>query len=319
MLAYVMMVNEKQSSGVRPLNPDNEQFKQMATFGGNMSRLFAPHIYTNFLAWLRSYDASYDNYASPDEAQLAGYRRVFIDKPADVDINGIVTDDNGKTAATFRNGKIITRSDDWIGYTNSDSGSWLRLPLDKNYTVELTVSNDTKLNIRLAEYSVSEGKEVRTVSSDSRYSWNKLKSYKNGTVRLSVPAAGAGKSGYVLPTDENYSISVSGTAAPKTKYSSSVPKIKNVRVKAGKKSLTVSWKKHSAKQRAKFTRTEIQYSTSKNFRSYKIVYASRAKALHKIKGLKEGVKYYVRVRNVKKTSAVKYVSKWSAVKSAKVK
>jgi hypothetical protein len=46
---------------------------------------------------------------------------------------------------------------------------------------------------------------------------------------------------------------------------------------------------------------------------------SKTKASYKIKGLKRDTKYYVRVRNVKKKSAVKYVSKWSALKKAKVK
>jgi hypothetical protein len=248
---------------------------------------------------------------------------VYINQPEGVDVAGIVRTEDGSAAAIFKNGRILSRKDDWIGYTKSDNGGWLRLPLDNSYTVELKVSKNSKLNIKLAEYSVYDGKIARVVNRDSKYNWTVLDAYKDGAVSLNVPAVAEGESGYALPSAAEYSISVSGGSDPvpgtNPKYSSSIPKIKNFKAKAGSKSITVSWKKHSAKQRAKFSRTEVQYSTYKSFKKYKVVIVSRSKTSYKIKGLKKGTKYYVRVRNAKKTSTVKYVSKWSAVKSVKVK
>ena len=83
---------------------------------------------------------------------------MYINQPEGVDVAGIVRTEDGSAAAIFKNGRILSRKDDWIGYTKSDNGGWLRLPLDNSYTVELTVSKDSKLNIRLAEYSVYDGK-----------------------------------------------------------------------------------------------------------------------------------------------------------------
>ena len=82
-------------------------------------------------------------------------------------------------------------------------------------------------------------------------------------------------------------------------------------LKAGKKSLTVKFKKQTSG-----SGYEIQYSTSKSFKGAKTVKISKNKTVSKtIKKLKSKKTYYVRVRVVKGS----YKSNWSSVKKVKVK
>ena len=82
-------------------------------------------------------------------------------------------------------------------------------------------------------------------------------------------------------------------------------------LKAGKKSLTVKFKKQTSG-----SGYEIQYSTSKSFKGAKTVKISKNKTVSKtIKKLKSKKTYYVRVRVVKGS----YKSSWSSDKKVKVK
>jgi hypothetical protein len=332
-LTHFLFDNSLQSSRIKPLNPDNEQFKQLATIIGCFKSCDATHYVEVDYAWLQAASGLYSDYEGPTDSNLAGYRRLRISKPESVDINGTVRDENGKAVAVLKNGKLVSRTDTWIGYTGSDEGGWFRLPFDHSYTVEMKVSKDSKINVSVGEYSFKEGSVLRSVDSDSQYDWTKLDAYKNGAVVLSLPKV---SEDYNLPSKAEYSISVSGnsqsdskditdnTDTPdvtvvKTKYSSSVPKAMNVKAEAGTKSVTVSWKKLSSKKLKKFSKVEVQYSTSKKFNNYKSIDVSKSKTSLKIKGLKKNKTYYVRVRNVKKSTGVRYVSKWSAVCKAKAK
>ncbi len=83
-------------------------------------------------------------------------------------------------------------------------------------------------------------------------------------------------------------------------------------LKAGKKSFTVKYKKQTSG-----SGYEIQYSTSKKFKSAKTVKISKNKTVSKtVKKLKSKKTYYVRVRVTKGSS---YKSSWSSVKKVKVK
>ncbi|WP_051208729.1 BspA family leucine-rich repeat surface protein [Butyrivibrio sp. WCD3002] len=90
------------------------------------------------------------------------------------------------------------------------------------------------------------------------------------------------------------------------------------KVKAGKKSFTVSWKKQTAKGIKGY---EIQYSMDKKFKKdVKIVTIGKTKTTSKkIKKLKSGETYYIRVRTYKKANSKKVYSKWSKAKSITVK
>ncbi len=90
------------------------------------------------------------------------------------------------------------------------------------------------------------------------------------------------------------------------------------KVKAGKKSITVTWKKQTAKGIKGY---EIQYSTDKKFtKDVKTVTVNKAKTTSKtIKKLTPKKKYYVRIRTFKKSGKEKIYSKWSKSKNVKVK
>jgi len=85
---------------------------------------------------------------------------------------------------------------------------------------------------------------------------------------------------------------------------------------AGKKSLKVAITKKSTQ----VTGYEVQYSTSKSFKSYKSKWlTSYKKTSLTITGLSAKKTYYVRVRTYKKVGGVTYYSGWSTIKYKKTK
>ena len=92
------------------------------------------------------------------------------------------------------------------------------------------------------------------------------------------------------------------------------------KISAGKKKLTVKWKK----QKNQISGYQIQYSTNKNFKSgKKTITLSKKKTSRTLSKLKAKKKYYVRVRTYKNVKVnkkrEKIYSGWSKVKSVKVK
>lgn len=99
-----------------------------------------------------------------------------------------------------------------------------------------------------------------------------------------------------------------------------LPAVKIKRPKALKKAATIKWKKISKKNRKKIKKVQIQCSTDKYFRkNVKTKYAKSSKTSYKIKGLKSGKKYYVRIRAYTKKDLEAHASKWSKKKSFKAK
>lgn len=80
---------------------------------------------------------------------------------------------------------------------------------------------------------------------------------------------------------------------------------------AGKKQLKVTWKKNSS-----VSGYQLQYSTSKKFKSAKSVTVNGNKTTNKtLKNLKAKKIYYLRIRTYKVVSGKKYYSDWSSVKT----
>ena len=91
--------------------------------------------------------------------------------------------------------------------------------------------------------------------------------------------------------------------------------VKGLKLKAGKKKVTVTYKKVSGA-----TSYKVTYSTSKKFKKAKTVTVKSGKAVKKtISKLKSKKTYYVKVCAVKKVKGKSYTGKWSAVKKVKVK
>ncbi|WP_026494668.1 Ig-like domain-containing protein [Butyrivibrio sp. WCD3002] len=89
--------------------------------------------------------------------------------------------------------------------------------------------------------------------------------------------------------------------------------------KASKNKISLSWKKQTAKGIKGY---EIQYSTDKGFKKdvTNTVTIKKAKTTKTtIKKLKSKTKYYVRIRTFSKKNGEKVYSKWSKIKSVKVK
>lgn len=88
-------------------------------------------------------------------------------------------------------------------------------------------------------------------------------------------------------------------------------------VKAQKKAMKVTWKKLADKVNG----YQVRYSTSKSFKASKTLSVKYTKKVNSktVKKLKSGKRYYVKVRAYVKNADGTYYSKWSKVKSVKVK
>ena len=102
-----------------------------------------------------------------------------------------------------------------------------------------------------------------------------------------------------------------------TKYFKILPKGTSLsKLTAGKKKLTVKWKKQSTQT----TGYQIRYSLKSSMKSAKTVTIKSNKTTSKvIKSLKAKKKYYVQVRTYKTVKSVKYYSSWSKKQSLKTK
>ena len=111
--------------------------------------------------------------------------------------------------------------------------------------------------------------------------------------------------------NQNNKPTPSPTAAPVKKPG----QVKGLKLKSGKKKMTVTYKKVSGA-----TSYKVTYSTSKKFKKAKTVTVKSGKTVKKtISKLKSKKTYYVKVCAVKKVKGKSYTGKWSAVKKVKVK
>ena len=99
---------------------------------------------------------------------------------------------------------------------------------------------------------------------------------------------------------------VTVTVAPKKQGISLVNKIK--------KQLTIKWKKNT-----KASGYQVVYSTNKKFTGKKTVRKAKTTTSYKIKGLKKGKKYYVKVRSYKTVNGKRIYGAYSTAKKATIK
>lgn len=189
-------------------------------------------------------------------------------------------------------------------------------------TAETVFDKDTTVYAHWKKNVVSATPNVKLSTSAYTY---------NGKVK--TPGVKVSVNGTVL-TKDNYSVSYGKGRKNVGKYTVKVtlkndyagsktvsfkinpPKSAVKKLKKGKKSFTVYVKKQS-KQTSGY---QVQYSTSKKFKSPKTKsLTSYKKTKLKVKKLKKHKKYYVRVRTYKKVGKAKYYSSWSSAKSVKTK
>ena len=228
---------------------------------------------------------------------------------------------DAETARTDKDGKLAELPDavregytfeGW--FTAAEGGD--AVTADTVFDKDTTVFAHWKKNIVSATPSVK--------LSTSTYTYN-------GKVK--TPGVKVSVNGTVL-TKDNYSVSYGKGRKNVGKYTVKVtlkneyagsktvsfkinpPKSAVKKLKKGKKSFTVYVKKQS-KQTSGY---QVQYSTSKKFKSPKTKsLTSYKKTKLKVKKLKKHKKYYVRVRTYKKVGKTKYYSSWSSAKSVKTK
>ena len=87
--------------------------------------------------------------------------------------------------------------------------------------------------------------------------------------------------------------------------------VKSAKVKKGKGSLTVKWKKQNKKNQKKFDGYEIRYSTSGNINTAKAITVGKSKKSKKIGKLARKTTYYVWVSSYKNVNGVRNYSNWS--------
>lgn len=343
-LASLIFGNSLQSSKIEPLKFDNEQFCQMATFLGNFSRYASMHMYMSVYSWYREASPYYADFSKGTEAQNTGYRRVLISQPEGVSVSGTVTDSGGRQIASFTESGITSRNDEWTGMTTSDSGNWLRLQIDRPCKVNIQFSKDAAVSLEVDDYSITDGSVKRAVTGDDSGSWKGLDAKRGETLTIDMPAAeyrdgkydltsavytlsrkekgsSAGSNdtaGKTAPATKN---STAGSAAAKTTtvYSKTVPAADSVKAKSGRRNFTVSWKKLPAKKLKKISGIQLQYSKYRNFKNAKTVTLKKTRRSYRLKGLKKGSTYYIRVRNVRSSGSTAYVSSWSKKMKVTVK
>jgi len=85
-----------------------------------------------------------------------------------------------------------------------------------------------------------------------------------------------------------------------------------VKAKAGKKSVTLSWKKNS-----KASKYQIKWSYSSKMTNAKTIKVAKTKTKYTIKNLKKGKKVYVQIRAFRTYKGKTYYGVYSAKKSIK--
>ncbi|MCB6993542.1 fibronectin type III domain-containing protein [bacterium 210820-DFI.6.37] len=144
--------------------------------------------------------------------------------------------------------------------------------------------------------------------------------YKSSNTKVAAVSA-AGKvtikgTGTATITITAAATSEYNAAAKKVTITINPKKVTGLKTKAGKKQMTVSWKKDT-----KATGYQLTYAQNKKFtKGKKNVTISKNKTVKKtVKKLKSKKTYYVKVRAYKKVGSKKLYGSYSAVKSVKIK
>ena len=151
--------------------------------------------------------------------------------------------------------------------------------------------------------------DIKDIPINDNHSWN------NGTI---IQAADEGRNGIRTYTCTRCGLSRT-EVIPATVYPTDLPNAKILKPKAGKKKVTVKWKKVSKKNQKKIQGIEIQIAADPGFSNIvKTANVSRKKTSKVIKGLKSKTTYYVRIRAYKNADDGRHVSVWKS-RAVKIK
>ena len=175
----------------------------------------------------------------------------------------------------------------------------------KDQTITATASykkSETSKAFKLNAKTNGNGKLTYTTS-------NKAVATVDAAGKVTVKGPGVAKITVKAAATTDYkaaSKTVTVTVAPKKQSISLVNKIK--------KQLTIKWKKNT-----KASGYQVVYSTNKKFTGKKTVRKAKTTTSYKIKGLKKGKKYYVKVRSYKTVNGKRIYGAYSTAQKATIK
>ena len=192
------------------------------------------------------------------------------------------------------------------------------------------VKNIQKVSVNGKEYEASGKRAVKLINEDGTLVTTADALKAEGTYNIVVTATGYNKTlefTYTNKSDTTATKPSDATTAtkPAATTTATKPAVKPVKkvtvkkqtakVKAGKKKLTVTWKKDK-----NVSGYQIKIATKKNFKGAKTYTVKSYKTYKKvIKKLKANKKYFVKVRAYKTVGKSKVYGAYSAVRSCKVK
>ena len=195
------------------------------------------------------------------------------------------------------------------------------------------VKNIQKVSVNGKEYTASGKGAVKLINADGTLVTTADALKAEGTYNIVVTATGYNKTLEFTYTNKSdttatkpseattatkpaaTTTATQPTTAAKTTTKKVTVKKQTAKVKAGKKKLTVTWKKDK-----NVSGYQIQIATKKNFKGAKTYTVKSYKTYKKvIKKLKAKKKYFVKVRAYKTVGKSKVYGAYSAVKSCKVK
>ena len=195
------------------------------------------------------------------------------------------------------------------------------------------VKNIQKVSVNGKEYEASGKRAVKLINEDGTLVTTADALKAEGTYNIVVTATGYNKTLEFTYTNKSdttatkpseattatkpaaTTTATQPTTAAKTTTKKVTVKKQTAKVKAGKKKLTVTWKKDK-----NVSGYQIQIATKKNFKGAKTYTVKSYKTYKKvIKKLKAKKKYFVKVRAYKTVGKSKVYGAYSAVRSCKVK
>lgn len=183
------------------------------------------------------------------------------------------------------------------------------------------VKNIQKVSVNGKEYAASGKGAVKLINADGTLVTTADALKAEGTYNIVVTATGYNKTLEFTYTNKS-ATTATKPAATTTATKPAVKPVKKVtvkkqtaKVKAGKKKLTVTWKKDK-----NVSGYQIKIATKKNFKGAKTYTVKSYKTYKKvIKKLKANKKYFIKVRAYKTVGKSKVYGAYSAVRSCKVK
>ena len=239
----------------------------------------------------------------------------------------LIANDYSKGYASFSTTFTLTTNKVVAAYNGNDNAPALVATSDAT-AADLTnfVGNIEKVTVNGKDYAASGRGHVQLINDDGTLITTADPLKEDGTYEITVTATG-----YNTPLKFTYTKKAADsttatqptttetkpatTAANKTTTKKVTVKKQTAKVKAGKKKVTVTWKKDK-----NVSGYQIKIATKKNFKGAKTYTVKSYKTYKKvIKKLKSNKKYYVKVRAYKTVGKSKVYGAYSATRSCKVK